>query len=56
VDDPRQRKPDISKAQSILGWEPRVDRATGLKITYDYFRSLPREELFKLPKEFKSIK
>ncbi len=56
VDDPRQRKPDISKAQSILGWEPRVDRATGLKITYDYFRSLPQEELFKLPKEFNSNK
>ena len=56
VDDPRQRKPDISKAQSLLGWEPRIDRATGLKITYDYFRSLPHEELFKQPKEFNSIK
>lgn len=56
VDDPRQRKPDISKAQSLLGWEPRIDRATGLKITYDYFRSLPREELFKQPKEFNSNK
>ncbi len=56
VDDPRQRKPDISKAKSILGWEPKVDRATGLKITYDYFRSLPREELFKQPKEFNSNK
>jgi dTDP-glucose 4,6-dehydratase len=56
VDDPRQRKPDISKAKSILGWEPLVDRAVGLKITYDYFRSLPREELFKQPKEFNSIK
>jgi dTDP-glucose 4,6-dehydratase len=56
VDDPRQRKPDISKAKSILGWEPLVDRAAGLKITYDYFRSLPREELFKQPKEFNSIK
>jgi dTDP-glucose 4,6-dehydratase len=56
VDDPRQRKPDISKAKSLLGWEPRVDRSAGLKITYDYFRSLPREELFKQPKEFNSIK
>lgn len=56
VDDPRQRKPDISKAKSLLGWEPRVDRATGLKITYEYFRSLPREELFKQPKEFNSTK
>jgi dTDP-glucose 4,6-dehydratase len=56
VDDPRQRKPDISKAKALLGWEPRVDRAAGLKITYDYFRSLPREELFRLPKEFNSNK
>jgi dTDP-glucose 4,6-dehydratase len=56
VDDPRQRKPDITKAKALLGWEPRVDRATGLKITYDYFRSLPREELFRQPKEFNSNK
>lgn len=56
VDDPKQRKPDISKAQSILGWEPKVDRAEGLKLTYDYFRQLPREELFKQPKEFNSSK
>ena len=33
VDDPKQRKPDISKAKSILGWEPKVDRATGLAKT-----------------------
>ncbi len=56
VDDPKQRKPDISKAQSILGWEPKVDRAEGLKLTYEYFRQLPREELFKQPKEFNSTK
>ena len=56
VDDPKQRKPDISKAQSILGWEPKVDRAEGLKLTYDYFKQLPREELFKQPKEFNSTK
>lgn len=52
VDDPKQRKPDITKAKEILGWEPRVTRQEGLKITYDYFRSLPQEELFKQPKEF----
>ncbi|MEY4111099.1 MAG: hypothetical protein RLZZ46_1454 [Bacteroidota bacterium] len=46
-DDPKQRRPDISKAMEILNWEPKVTRAEGLKITYDYFRSLPREELFK---------
>ena len=56
MDDPRQRKPDISKAKSLLGWEPKVNRTEGLKITYDYFRSLPREELYKQPKEFNSNK
>jgi len=52
VDDPKQRRPDITKAKQILGWEPRVDRKDGLKITYDYFRSLPPEEWNKQPKEF----
>jgi dTDP-glucose 4,6-dehydratase len=52
VDDPKQRQPDITKAKTILGWEPKVDRKDGLKITYDYFQSLPREELVKQPKEF----
>ncbi|MDA0882082.1 MAG: SDR family oxidoreductase [Bacteroidetes bacterium] len=47
VDDPKQRRPDISKAKAILGWEPKVDRAEGLKITYEYFKSLPEEELYK---------
>lgn len=46
-DDPKQRKPDITKAREILGWEPKVSRAEGLKITYDYFKSLSKEELFK---------
>ena len=45
-DDPKQRQPDISKARAILGWEPKIDRAEGLKITYDYFRNLPKERLF----------
>lgn len=56
IDDPKQRKPDISKAKSILGWEPKVDRATGLAKTYEYFKSLPPEELTKQPKEFTSQK
>ncbi len=47
VDDPMQRQPDITKARAILNWEPKVDRAEGLKITYDYFRSLPEEKLYK---------
>ncbi|MBL7889115.1 MAG: SDR family oxidoreductase [Bacteroidia bacterium] len=46
-DDPKQRKPDITKAKAILGWEPKVSRAEGLKITYEYFKSLSREELNK---------
>jgi dTDP-glucose 4,6-dehydratase len=54
VDDPKQRRPDITKAREILGWEPKVSRAEGLKITYEYFKSLPPEELIKQPKEFKS--
>jgi dTDP-glucose 4,6-dehydratase len=45
VDDPKQRQPDISKAKGILNWEPKVNRSEGLKITYDYFKSLTTEEL-----------
>ncbi|GAB5416356.1 MAG: SDR family oxidoreductase [Crocinitomicaceae bacterium] len=45
VNDPKQRQPDISKARSILGWEPKVDRAEGLRRTYEYFKSLSEEEL-----------
>jgi len=51
-DDPKQRQPDISKAKELLGWEPKVNRSEGLKITYEYFKSVPEEKLFKLPKEF----
>lgn len=47
VDDPKQRRPDISKAKSILGWEPQVSREEGLKRTYEYFKNLPKEELYK---------
>lgn len=46
VDDPKQRQPDITRARSILGWEPKVNRAEGLRITYDYFRSLSKERLY----------
>ncbi|MDZ4070364.1 MAG: UDP-glucuronic acid decarboxylase family protein [Sediminibacterium sp.] len=52
VDDPKQRRPDITKAKEILGWEPTVDRAEGLKMTYAYFKNLPKEEWTKQPKEF----
>ncbi|WP_031530485.1 UDP-glucuronic acid decarboxylase family protein [Dyadobacter crusticola] len=45
-DDPKQRQPDITKAKEILGWEPKVSREEGLRITYDYFRNLPTERLY----------
>ncbi len=45
-DDPKQRQPNIDKAKKILGWEPKVSRAEGLKITYEYFKSLPKEVLY----------
>jgi dTDP-glucose 4,6-dehydratase len=45
-DDPKQRQPNIEKARKLLGWEPKVSRADGLKITYEYFKSLPKEELY----------
>jgi dTDP-glucose 4,6-dehydratase len=45
-DDPKQRQPDITKAREILNWEPKVSREEGLKITLDYFKSLPKERLF----------
>ena len=47
-DDPKQRRPDITKANEILGWEPKVNRAEGLKITYLYFKSLSVAELNKV--------
>ena len=56
VDDPKQRQPDITKAKQILGWQPKVSRAEGLKKTYEYFKNLPKEELLKQPKEFECKK
>jgi len=47
VDDPKQRRPDVRLAKSLLDWEPKFSRAEGLKITYAYFKSLSKEELFK---------
>jgi dTDP-glucose 4,6-dehydratase len=40
TDDPKQRRPDISRAKEILGWEPKVSREEGLKITYEFFKDL----------------
>ena len=39
-DDPRRRRPDITKAQTLLGWNPTIDRAEGFARTLDYFRSV----------------
>ncbi|MBW1811106.1 MAG: SDR family oxidoreductase [Deltaproteobacteria bacterium] len=40
VDDPKVRRPDISRARDVLGWEPRVSLEEGLKETIEYFRQL----------------
>ena len=45
-DDPKQRQPDITCARKILNWEPKINRAEGLKRTYEYFRNLSKEELY----------
>ena len=38
-DDPKVRQPDITRARTLLGWEPRVDTDEGLKLTMEYFRA-----------------
>jgi nucleoside-diphosphate-sugar epimerase len=40
TDDPKQRRPDITKARTTLGWEPKVPLSEGLRQTVDYFRNL----------------
>jgi dTDP-glucose 4,6-dehydratase len=51
-DDPKQRKPDITLAKKLLGWEPKVNREDGLKKTYEYFKGLPESDWHQQPKEF----
>lgn len=51
-DDPKQRKPDITRAKEILGWEPQVPREEGLRRTYEYFKTLSKEELYKSEHRF----
>lgn len=46
MDDPKQRCPDITKARTVLGWEPRIDLETGLKLSLDYFRKAVTEKSF----------
>jgi dTDP-glucose 4,6-dehydratase len=43
-DDPKQRRPDITKARQLLGWEPKVDLAAGLRLSLDYFKKAVGEE------------
>lgn len=46
TDDPKQRQPNIDKAKEVLGWEPQFTREEGLKITWEYFKSLPKARLY----------
>ena len=43
-DDPKQRRPDITKARQLLGWEPKIDLETGLRKSLDYFKKAVAEE------------
>lgn len=51
-DDPKQRRPDITKAQTILKWEPKISRSEGLAKTYAYFKTLTKDELYKTAHRF----
>lgn len=46
-DDPLQRQPDITVAKELLGWEPKVSREKGMQQTFNYFKSLTKEELYR---------
>lgn len=52
TDDPKQRQPDITRAKAILKWEPKINRAEGLKRTYEYFKNLSPEELYNTAHRF----
>jgi dTDP-glucose 4,6-dehydratase len=43
-DDPKQRRPDITKARTLLGWEPKIDLETGLRLSLDYFQKAAEEK------------
>jgi dTDP-glucose 4,6-dehydratase len=42
-DDPKQRQPDITRAKELLGWEPKISRSEGLKLTLDYFKKVVQQ-------------
>ena len=44
-DDPKQRRPDITKARRLLGWEPKIQLEEGLKLSLEYFRKAVAEEM-----------
>jgi dTDP-glucose 4,6-dehydratase len=46
-DDPRLRRPDITRARTLLGWEPKIDLLTGLRLSLDYFRDAVQAELIR---------
>jgi dTDP-glucose 4,6-dehydratase len=46
-DDPMQRQPDITKAKELLDWEPKIGRSEGMKRTFNYFKTLSKEDLEK---------
>lgn len=46
-DDPMQRRPDITLAKKILDWEPKVSREEGMRRTFEYFKGLSKEELYR---------
>ncbi|WP_282134855.1 UDP-glucuronic acid decarboxylase family protein [Seonamhaeicola maritimus] len=48
INDPKQRQPDITLAKKILNWKPKVKRRQGLQLTFNYFKSLSKEELYKI--------
>jgi len=55
VNAPKQRRPDITRAKEVLGWEPKISRQEGLKRTYAYFKGLSDEDLHRSEhKDFES--
>ena len=55
-DDPKQRRPDITKAQTLMGWEPKIDLDTGLKMSLEYFRGAVLREQAAAPRGPSSTK
>ena len=44
-DDPKQRRPDITKARQLLGWEPKIDLESGLRLSLEYFKKAVADDL-----------